>query len=41
LGQCIDDINGAGKENRIALEASRIAKCCCQMRFTALMSMPF
>src|SRR5215471_13021573 len=42
LGRCqrVDDINGTGKEHRVALEAGRIAQRDGQMRFAVLMIMP-
>jgi hypothetical protein len=38
--QGIDDINGTGKEHRVALEARGIAQCRRQRGFTVLMTMP-
>src|SRR5713101_5579219 len=38
--QGVDDINGAGKEHRVALEASGIAKSCGQVGLALLMTMP-
>ena len=40
-GQRVDDINGTGKEHRVALEAGGIAQRRRQVRFTLLMTMPF
>ena len=40
-GQGVDDINGTGKEHRVALEAGGIAERGRQVRFTLLMTMPF
>ena len=39
-GQRVDDINGTGKEHRVALEAGGIAQGGRQMRFTVLMTLP-